>query len=82
MYGLSASERPAVFDLGDDPSRVRTIGGDIADRMSLERVVRDHGIRHVLHLPAWEVPLCRQDPPRSASINVTGTEAAASTSGS
>jgi FlaA1/EpsC-like NDP-sugar epimerase len=47
--------------------------------MSLERVVRDHGIRRVIHLAAWHVPLCRRDPPRGASINVTGTEAAAST---
>jgi UDP-glucuronate 4-epimerase len=79
---IRAGERPVVFDLGDDPWRVAHDRGDIADRLSLERVGRDYGIRRVIHLAAWHVPLCRRDPPRGASINVTGTEAAASTSGS
>jgi nucleoside-diphosphate-sugar epimerase len=82
---LAAGERPVVFDLGDDPWRVRMIAGpdaperlclvrgDITDKAQLERVVRDHGVRRVIHLAAWQVPLCRQDPPRGASINVTGT---------
>ena len=82
---LAAGERPVVFDLGDDPWRVRMIAGpdaperltvvrgDITDRAQLERVVRDHGVRRVIHLAAWQVPLCRQDPPRGAAINVTGT---------
>src|SRR3989454_379561 len=82
---LASGERPVVFDLGDDPWRVRMIAGsdapsrvvsvrgDITDRESLGRVVRDHGIRRVIHLAAWQVPLCRQDPPRGAAINVVGT---------
>jgi len=49
------------------------VRGDITDRESLGRVVRDHGIRRVIHLAAWQVPLCRQDPPRGAAINVVGT---------
>src|SRR5262245_33682551 len=82
---LAGGERPVVFDLGDDPWRVRMIAGpdaperltvvrgDITDKGELERVVRDHGVRRIVHLAAWQVPLCRQDPPRGASINVTGT---------
>jgi len=82
---LAGGERPVVFDLGDDPWRVRMIAGpdtperltvargDITDKAQLERVVRDHGVRRIVHLAAWQVPLCRQDPPRGASINVTGT---------
>src|SRR4029450_5106147 len=82
---LAAGERPVVYDLGDDPWRVRMIAGpdanarmgamrgDITDRESLARVVRDHAIRRVIHLAAWQVPLCRQDPPRGAAINVVGT---------
>jgi nucleoside-diphosphate-sugar epimerase len=78
---LAAGERPVLFDLGDDPWRVRMIAGpdaperltlvrgDLTDRAQLERVVRDHGVRRVIHLAAWQVPLCRQDPPRGASIN-------------
>src|SRR5439155_526288 len=82
---LAAGERPVVFDVGDDPWRVRMIAGphapsrmvvvrgDITDRESLGRVVREHAIRRVIHLAAWQVPLCRQDPPRGAAINVVGT---------
>ncbi len=82
---LAAGERPVAFDLGDDPWRVRMIAGadapsrvvlvrgDIADREAIARVVRYHGIRRVIHLAAWQIPLCRQDPPRGAVINVAGT---------
>jgi nucleoside-diphosphate-sugar epimerase len=82
---LASAARPVVFDLGDDPWRIRMIAGadapsritivrgDITDRESLGRVVREHGIRRVIHLAAWQVPLCRQDPPRGAAINVVGT---------
>src|SRR5437899_339886 len=82
---LVAGERPVVFDLGDDPwrmrmiagadvaSRVTIVRGDVADRDALVRVVRDHGIRRIVHLAAWQIPLCRQDPSRGALINVVGT---------
>ena len=87
---LAAGERPVVvvydlYDLGDDPWRLRMIAGadapdrivmvrgDITDREHLARVVREHAIRRVIHLAAWQVPLCRQDPPRGAAINVVGT---------
>ena len=82
---LAAGERPILFDLGDDPWRVRMIAGadapsriaivrgDITDREGLARVVRKHDVRRVIHLAAWQVPLCRQDPPRGAAINVVGT---------
>jgi nucleoside-diphosphate-sugar epimerase len=82
---LAAGERPVVFDLGDDPWRIRMIAGpdapsriamvrgDITDRESLARVAREHTVRRVIHLAAWQVPLCRQDPPRGAAINVVGT---------
>ena len=66
---LASGERPVVFDLGDDPWRVGMIAGSDAP----SRVVREHGIRTIIHLAAWQVPLCRQDPPRGAAINVVGT---------
>ncbi len=82
---LAAGERPVAYDLGDDPwrmrmllgpdvaSRITVVRGDIADRDALIRAVRDHAIRRVVHLAAWQVPLCREDPPRGALINVVGT---------
>ena len=82
---LATGERPVVFDLSDDPwrmkmvagpdvsSRIAIVRGDIADRDTVIRVVRDHGIRRIIHLAAWQIPLCRQDPSKGAQINVVGT---------
>ncbi len=82
---LAGGERPVVFDLADDPWRLRmlvaddvarrvtAVRGDVTDRDALGRVVREHGIRRIVHLAAWQVPLCRQDPVRGASVNVVGT---------
>ncbi|HEU4366977.1 MAG TPA: NAD-dependent epimerase/dehydratase family protein [Methylomirabilota bacterium] len=82
---LAEGERPVVFDLGDDPWRLRMIAGDdvaervtlvrgdIADRDAVGRAVREHDVRRIIHLAAWQVPLCRQDPSRGALVNVVGT---------
>jgi nucleoside-diphosphate-sugar epimerase len=82
---LAAGERPVIFDLGDDPwrmkmiagddvaARVTIVKGDIADRAAVTRVVQEHAVERVIHLAAWQVPLCRQDPSRGALINVVGT---------
>jgi nucleoside-diphosphate-sugar epimerase len=94
---LAAGERPVLFDLGDDPWRLRmlvgsdvaarmtTVRGDIADRDHVTRAVLDHGVDRIVHLAAWQVPLCRQDPARGALVNVVGTanvfEAARATTG-
>src|SRR5205814_4434475 len=71
--------------LGDDPWRMRMIvgserlhdvamiRGDIADRDAVVRVVGEHDITRIIHLAAWPVPLCRQDPSRGALVNVVGT---------
>jgi nucleoside-diphosphate-sugar epimerase len=94
---LADGERPIAFDLGDDPwrmrmivgpdaaSRVTIVRGDIADREQLTRAVVDHRVDTLIHLAAWQVPLCRQDPPKGALVNVVGTanvfEAARATNG-
>ena len=82
---LARGERPVAFDLGDDPWRLRMINspdvaqritivrGDITDRDALVRVVREHEVDTIIHLAAWQVPLCRQDPPKGALVNVVGT---------
>src|SRR3970282_1077526 len=82
---LASGERPVAFDLGDDPWRLRMLGGDdvvrrltivrgdIADREAVARVVGEHGVRRIVHLAAWQVPLCRQDPSGGARVNVVGT---------
>jgi nucleoside-diphosphate-sugar epimerase len=82
---LAEGERPVAFDLGDDPWRLRMIAGadvteriglvrgDIADREAVARVVQEHDVQRIVHLAAWQVPLCRQDPARGALVNVVGT---------
>ncbi|HEU5322865.1 MAG TPA: NAD-dependent epimerase/dehydratase family protein, partial [Methylomirabilota bacterium] len=73
------------YDLGDDPWRLRMIAGpdvtdrvavvrgDIADGEALARAVHAHAVTRIVHLAGWQVPLCRQDPPRGALVNVVGT---------
>ncbi len=82
---VAAGERPVLLDQADDPYRLRMVAGpdimdqvtmlrgDITDRAALVPVVGDRGIRRVIHLAAWQVPLCRQDPSRGALVNVVGT---------
>lgn len=82
---LTAGEEPVLYDLGDDPWRLRMIvgperldeativRGDIADRDRLVAVVGEHRITRIIHLAAWQVPLCRQDPAGGARVNVVGT---------
>jgi len=82
---LADGERPVLFDLGDDPWRLRMIvghdvtrrvtivRGDVTDRDQVTRAVSDHAIDRIIHLAAWQVPLCRQDPPKGALVNVVGT---------
>lgn len=74
-----------VFDLATDPRRLRLImpedelarvemlSGDIADLNAVESVMKDHGITHVIHLAALQVPFCRADPSLGARVNVVGT---------
>src|SRR3989337_2785975 len=81
---LAAGEIPVVYDFGDDPWRLRMIvgverlrdvpliKGDIADLDHLRRVVPERRITRIIHLAAWQVPLCRQDPAGGARVNVVG----------
>jgi len=94
---LAEGERPVLLDLGDDPwrmrmivgadvaSRVTLVRGDIADREQVTRAVLEYGVDRIIHLAAWQVPLCRQDPAKGALVNVVGTanvfEAARATRG-
>jgi UDP-glucuronate 4-epimerase len=73
------------FDLAAEPRRLKLLmkaeelnqvtllGGDITDLASLELALDEHGITHVVHLAALQVPFCRADPPLGARVNVVGT---------
>src|SRR5687768_10006891 len=67
-----AEEGTAVvgFDVGDDPARlqlvmgpdalerVTLVRGDISDFDQVDRAIEQHGITHVIHLAALQVPFC------------------------
>jgi UDP-glucuronate 4-epimerase len=74
-----------ALDASDDDHRLRQVldpaqleavervRADITDLAALERVLEEHGITHVIHLAALQVPFCRADPPLGARVNVVGT---------
>ncbi len=82
---LAAGERVVAFDLSTDAFRLKLLmpdemaesvpvsQGDITDFATVERVVLDNGITHILHLAALQVPFCRANPVLGAQVNVTGT---------
>lgn len=82
---VAAGERPVLLDLAEDPWRLRMVAGpdapdrvlavrgDVGDRDTVTQVVQRHAITRIVHLAAWQIPLCRQDPARGALVNVVGT---------
>jgi nucleoside-diphosphate-sugar epimerase len=69
------------FDLGSNTGRLALAGaadtalvrGSITDRAALEGALDDHGITHIVHLAALQIPLVRADPANGAAVNVVGT---------
>ena len=74
-----------AFDIADDPYRLRLVldddemsgvtirKGDIRDISAVERVVKEEGITHIVHLAGLQVPFCAADPINGSLVNVTGT---------
>lgn len=77
---LVAEEIPFVaFDaradfslLPDLQDRFELVQGDILDRAQLGQIVREHGVRRILHLAALMPPACEADPPLGYRINLLG----------
>ncbi len=82
---LELGEEPVGYDLGGGDARLRLVldeaerarvtlvEGDVTDGDALGRALDEHGITHVVHLAALQVPFCRADPARGAQVNVFGT---------
>jgi UDP-glucuronate 4-epimerase len=83
---LTAESTPVVaLDASTDDHRLRflldddalaslpRVQADITDLDAVERALDAHGITHVIHLAALQVPFCRADPPLGARVNVVGT---------
>ncbi len=73
------------FDLSTDRSRLNLllspeeqstitfIQGDITDFGQVQRAINEHGVTHIIHLAALQVPFCRANPVLGSQVNVTGT---------
>lgn len=84
---VAAGHSPVVFDRQIDTKRlgqvedspglltgnVRFAEGDITEVDQLAAAVTAHGVTHVIHLAALQVPTCRADPLLGARVNVMGT---------
>jgi nucleoside-diphosphate-sugar epimerase len=82
---VRAGIQTAIFDLSDDPARMRLImseaeiaqvhfiRGDITDLASVKRAVSDTGATHIIHLAGLQIPFCKANPALGAQVNVVGT---------
>lgn len=82
---LARGDQVWVFDLKEDPRRLRLIlpeeqvrrvtfvPGDVTDLDALKHAIRENAITHVIHLAGLQVPTCRADPMLGAKVNVLGT---------
>ncbi len=82
---LKQRERVVSFDLYDhghrldllltldEQSAITFVRGDLADFSQVMDAFQVHGITHVVHLAALQVPFCRADPVKGAQVNVVGT---------
>ena len=57
----------------DELRRLTVVHGDITDLSLVEKTIKDHGVGHIIHLAALQVPFCKANPTLGANVNVTGT---------
>jgi nucleoside-diphosphate-sugar epimerase len=82
---VERGDHPWVFDLDRESHRLRAllsddqlaritfVLGDVTQFEELDRAVAEHGITHLIHLAAIQVPACAANPRLGAQINVVGT---------
>jgi nucleoside-diphosphate-sugar epimerase len=83
---LVAEGVPVVaLDASDDDHRLKLllddralvelkrVRADVTDLDAVEATLDGHGVTHVIHLAALQVPFCRADPVLGARVNVVGT---------
>jgi UDP-glucuronate 4-epimerase len=82
---LDRGHEVVSFDIGEQAPRlaialeteeaeaITRVRGDIGDLNAVERAIDEHGVTHVIHLAALQVPFVRADPPLGARVDVLGT---------
>ncbi|MFN8447799.1 MAG: NAD(P)-dependent oxidoreductase [Anaerolineae bacterium] len=78
-------EQVVSFDLSDNRARINLlltpdeqadilfVQGDLTDFKQVHVAITGHGVTHVIHLAALQVPFCRANPVLGAQVNVVGT---------
>ncbi len=69
------------YDLGENDNRLKlatdahidVVKGNIVDRDTLDRVLDEREITHVVHLAALLIPQIKADPPYGTAVNIGGT---------
>jgi nucleoside-diphosphate-sugar epimerase len=82
---LRRGDQAWIYDLKEDPSRLRLIlsdaelrkvefvAGDVTDFENLKSTLHRLNITHIVHLAGLQVPTCRANPMLGAKVNVIGT---------
>src|SRR6185312_8754190 len=82
---LERGDRVWIYDLKEDPKRMRLImddaqlrqiafvQGDVTDLNRVREALAQNQITHIVHLAGLQVPTCRADPILGARVNVIGT---------
>ncbi len=82
---VERGEHPVIFDVDKQAHRLRAlltdeqlervefVCGDVTSFDDLDRSIAGHGITHLIHLAALQVPSCAADPLLGARINILGT---------
>lgn len=82
---LESGARPIILDVDSNAHRLEAlltrdelasvpfVRGDVTKLEDVDRAVAEHGITHVIHMAALQVPFCAADPPLGALVNVVGT---------
>jgi nucleoside-diphosphate-sugar epimerase len=82
---IERGDTPVVFDVSNDARRLRQIMsdtaiaavhfivGDITNPSAVAESLAASGARRIIHLAGLQVPTCKVDPVRGATVNVIGT---------
>jgi nucleoside-diphosphate-sugar epimerase len=74
LFDLDAETHRLCALLSDKQiARLTCIRGDITSLEALDRATAEHGVTHLIHLAALQVPACATNPPLGARVNVLGT---------
>lgn len=73
-FDLSTRRGRLDLLLDADAQRAITfVEGDLTDPEQVTAAVTEHGVTHIVHLAALQVPFCRANPVAGAQVNVVGT---------